>query len=180
MRQSHKTILLWILLILMFVMLWQVFNSSGKGEDKKDFGVLMSELQDPAQRENIKKLTIQPRATGTTAKYIVEYKDDPTKKTVVQGEFSGETSKMIRDTGFTNYAVEGKDESTFWQSVIITWLPMIFLFVIFIFFIYSMVKAFVPRYRYDQLMRLGWKIFLPLSLAMVVITAFVLKLMGWA
>jgi NADH-quinone oxidoreductase subunit H len=38
-----------------------------------------------------------------------------------------------------------------------------------------MVKAIVPRYRYDQLMRLGWKVFLPLSLAMVVIVAGVLQ-----
>ena len=37
------------------------------------------------------------------------------------------------------------------------------------FFLFAMVKAIVPRYRYDQLMRLGWKVFLPLSLAMVVI-----------
>jgi NADH-quinone oxidoreductase subunit H len=37
------------------------------------------------------------------------------------------------------------------------------------FFIFSWVKATVPRYRYDQLMRLGWKIFLPLSLLWVVI-----------
>ena len=45
---------------------------------------------------------------------------------------------------------------------------------------FAMVKAFVPRYRYDQLMRLGWKVFLPLSLAMVVIVAGVLQLTGCA
>ena len=39
------------------------------------------------------------------------------------------------------------------------------------FFMFSMVKAIVPRYRYDQLMRIGWKVFLPLSLAWVVIVA---------
>ena len=40
----------------------------------------------------------------------------------------------------------------------------------------AMVKAIVPRYRYDQLMRLGWKVFLPLSLAAVVIVAAILQL----
>ena len=40
------------------------------------------------------------------------------------------------------------------------------------FFMISMVKALVPRYRYDQLMRIGWKVFLPLSLAWVVLVAF--------
>jgi NADH-quinone oxidoreductase subunit H len=49
-----------------------------------------------------------------------------------------------------------------------------------VFFMFSLVKAFVPRYRYDQLMRLGWKVFLPLSLAMVAIVAGVLQLTGWA
>ena len=44
----------------------------------------------------------------------------------------------------------------------------------------AMVKAMVSRYRYDQLMRLGWKVFLPISLAMVVIVAFVLQITGWA
>ena len=45
---------------------------------------------------------------------------------------------------------------------------------VFVFFMFAMVKAIVPRYRYDQLMRLGWKLFLPLSLAYVVGVAFVL------
>ncbi|MEL6794025.1 MAG: NADH-quinone oxidoreductase subunit H, partial [Pseudomonadota bacterium] len=43
--------------------------------------------------------------------------------------------------------------------------------VAFFFFMFAMVKAIVPRYRYDQLMRLGWKVFLPMSLGWVVIVA---------
>jgi NADH-quinone oxidoreductase subunit H len=43
--------------------------------------------------------------------------------------------------------------------------------IIFLFVLFALVKAIVPRYRYDQLMRLGWKIFLPLSLTWVVLTA---------
>jgi NADH-quinone oxidoreductase subunit H len=45
----------------------------------------------------------------------------------------------------------------------------------FVFFIFSMVKAITPRYRYDQLMRLGWKVFLPFSLVWVVFVAFAAK-----
>jgi NADH-quinone oxidoreductase subunit H len=59
-----------------------------------------------------------------------------------------------------------------------TWVPGVIWFVLkalFIFFGFAMAKAIVPRYRYDQLMRLGWKVFLPLSLAMVVIVAGVLQ-----
>ena len=65
------------------------------------------------------------------------------------------------------------------------WLPPIDLFpfniipsslwfifkILFLFILFALVKATVPRYRYDQLMRLGWKIFLPLSLIWVVLTA---------
>jgi len=43
--------------------------------------------------------------------------------------------------------------------------------ILFLFVLFALVKAIVPRYRYDQLMRLGWKIFLPLSLTWVVLTA---------
>ncbi|MCX5512019.1 NADH-quinone oxidoreductase subunit NuoH [Kaistia algarum] len=64
-----------------------------------------------------------------------------------------------------------------------TWIPGVIWFVLkacAVFFMFSMVKAFVPRYRYDQLMRLGWKVFLPISLFMVVAVATVLQITGWA
>lgn len=64
-----------------------------------------------------------------------------------------------------------------------TWVPGIVWFMLklcFMFFMFAMVKAFVPRYRYDQLMRLGWKVFLPISLASVAIVAGILQVMGWA
>jgi NADH-quinone oxidoreductase subunit H len=64
-----------------------------------------------------------------------------------------------------------------------TWVPGVVWFalkVLFMFFGFAMVKAIVPRYRYDQLMRLGWKVFLPLSLAMVAIVAGVLQYGGFA
>ncbi len=62
-----------------------------------------------------------------------------------------------------------------------TWIPGIFWFLFkarSVVFCFSMVKAFVPRYRYDQLMRLGWKVFLPISLFMVVLVAAVLEFTG--
>ncbi|MEM8648101.1 MAG: NADH-quinone oxidoreductase subunit NuoH, partial [Pseudomonadota bacterium] len=55
-----------------------------------------------------------------------------------------------------------------------TWVPGIFWFLgklCLVFFMFAMVKAMVPRYRYDQLMRLGWKVFLPLSLFYVAAVA---------
>ena len=64
-----------------------------------------------------------------------------------------------------------------------TWVPGVIWFTLkafFLFFLFAMVKAMVPRYRYDQLMRLGWKVFLPLSLGMIVIVAAVLQFGGLA
>ena len=64
-----------------------------------------------------------------------------------------------------------------------TWVPGVIWFVLkalFLFFLFAMAKAIVPRYRYDQLMRLGWKVFLPISIAMVVIVAAVLQFAGLA
>ena len=66
---------------------------------------------------------------------------------------------------------------------VLNWVPGVFWFllkVLLVFFMFAMVKAIVPRYRYDQLMRLGWKVFLPISLFWVALTAGVLVAFGWA
>ncbi len=62
-----------------------------------------------------------------------------------------------------------------------TWVPGIiwfFLKISFLLFIFLWVRATFPRYRYDQLMRLGWKVFLPFTLAWVMITASVIVMLG--
>jgi NADH-quinone oxidoreductase subunit H len=64
-----------------------------------------------------------------------------------------------------------------------TWVPGIVWFIIkvcAVFFMFAMVKTIVPRYRYDQLMRLGWKVLLPTSLAAVVVVAAFLQFGGMA
>jgi NADH-quinone oxidoreductase subunit H len=63
-----------------------------------------------------------------------------------------------------------------------TWIPgpvWFALKIALILFVFIWVRATFPRYRYDQLMRLGWKVFLPFSLVWLVLTAAVLKLTGW-
>ena len=68
------------------------------------------------------------------------------------------------------------------DAVPFTWIPGPIWFVAKVFFLLSLflwVRATFPRYRYDQLMRLGWKIFLPISLAAVVVVAGILQLFGW-
>jgi NADH-quinone oxidoreductase subunit H len=65
-----------------------------------------------------------------------------------------------------------------WPLYYIPGLVWLIVKILFGFFVFSWVKATVPRYRYDQLMRLGWKIFLPLSLAFVVVISGYLMFTG--
>jgi NADH-quinone oxidoreductase subunit H len=95
--------------------------------------------------------------------------------------FLGEYANMILMSAMTTILFLGG-----WLAPVglppFTWVPGVIWFVLKIclcLFFFLWVRATFPRYRYDQLMRLGWKVFLPLSLAWLVITAGALMAFGW-
>src|SRR3546814_16269766 len=93
----------------------------------------------------------------------------------------GEYWNMILMSGMTTVLFLGGWLAPFGVAPF-TWIPGIVWFalkVAFCLFVFLWVRATFPRYRYDQLMRLGWKVFLPLSLVWVVVTAGVLVATGW-
>ena len=95
--------------------------------------------------------------------------------------FLGEYANMILMSGMTTVLFLGG-----WLAPIevapFTWIPGPIWFalkVAAVLFVFLWVRATFPRYRYDQLMRLGWKVFLPISLAAVVVVSGVLMVTGW-
>jgi NADH-quinone oxidoreductase subunit H len=95
--------------------------------------------------------------------------------------FLGEYANMILISGTTTVLFLGG-----WLSPIpfppFTWIPGVFWFLLKVFaclFVFLWVRATLPRYRYDQIMALGWKVFLPISLAYLVVVASALELFGW-
>ncbi|RMH40498.1 MAG: ATP-dependent zinc metalloprotease FtsH [Deltaproteobacteria bacterium] len=132
MRQSHKTILLWFVLVLMFVAVYKLFAETGKQEEEKDFTALMEEVADPERAKQIEKIEIEPRGDNA-AIYIVTYRDRPNVRVIAKGEFFDHTVEAINRAGIPRNIVI-KERSGFWQNLIISWLPILFLFVIFFFF----------------------------------------------
>ena len=95
--------------------------------------------------------------------------------------FLGEYANMILMSGMTSILFLGG-----WLPPLdiapLNWIPGPIWFALkiaLVLFMFIWVRATVPRYRYDQLMRLGWKIFLPFSLLWVILTAGVLVAFGW-
>ncbi|NKD76506.1 NADH-quinone oxidoreductase subunit NuoH [Haematospirillum sp. H1815] len=96
--------------------------------------------------------------------------------------FLGEYANMILMSGMTVTLFLGG-----WlppaDLPIFTWIPgpiWFFIKVVLLLYVFIWARAAFPRYRYDQLMRLGWKVFLPFSLIWLVLTAAVLKMTGWS
>ncbi len=110
------------------------------------------------------------------AGFMVEYSSAPFALF-----FLGEYANMILMSAMTSILFLGG-----WLPPLpiapFTWIPGPIWFALkiaFCLFVYVWVRATMPRYRYDQLMRLGWKVFLPFSLLWVVLTAGVLVTFGW-
>ena len=96
--------------------------------------------------------------------------------------FLGEYANMILMSGMTAVLFLGGWLPPF-DIAPFNWIPGPLWFIgkiVALLFVFVWVRATFPRYRYDQLMRLGWKVFLPLSLFWVVLTAGVLMAFGWA
>jgi NADH-quinone oxidoreductase subunit H len=95
--------------------------------------------------------------------------------------FLGEYANMLLLSGMTAVLFLGG-----WLAPLdiapLTWIPgpiWLALKIALVMFVFIWVRATLPRYRYDQLMRLGWKVFLPASLGWVILTAGVLVSFGW-
>jgi NADH-quinone oxidoreductase subunit H len=95
--------------------------------------------------------------------------------------FLGEYAAMILMSGMVSILFLGGWLPPF-DIAPFNWIPgpiWLFAKIALCLFVFLWVRATMPRYRYDQLMRLGWKVFLPFSLFWVVLTAGVLMATGW-
>ncbi|HSR99707.1 MAG TPA: ATP-dependent zinc metalloprotease FtsH [Kofleriaceae bacterium] len=132
MRQSHKTILIWAILILMFVSIYSMFTDSSSKEKELDVTTFQSQLVNKEDAARIEKITIEPRGHDD-ARYVVQMKNASPAKQVVYAEFPGTLTKDIRDANIP-YSVKSKDESSIWPQVLVWWLPMLLLVGIFFLF----------------------------------------------
>jgi cell division protease FtsH len=132
-RQSHKTILIWAILILMFVSIYSMFTDGGAKERDLDGGAtaFQTDLHDKEKAKDIESIRIEPRGHDD-ARYVITYKSK-TEKAIVNAEFPGEITKQIYAAGI-NYQVKSKDESSIWPQVLVWWLPMLLLVGIFFLF----------------------------------------------
>src|SRR5215813_2528749 len=116
----------------MFVSIYSMFtDSSGKEQviATSDFKAM---LRKPDEVAKIESITIQPRPYDQ-AVYIITYKATGTKS-IVYGDYKDSTIKLIDDSKVPVGPVKAKDDSSIWPQILLSWLPMIFLFGIFFFF----------------------------------------------
>ena len=119
----------------MIVMVYQLFTDKSSG-DKKTVQDLRNLVATPESAQTIAKIVVQPQ-DNDMAKFTVTFVNDAPKMVVV-GPYSGaiESNDILKSIQVhkINMEMDPKEESSFWENMIISWLPMIFLVVIFVFF----------------------------------------------
>ena len=115
-RQSHKTILIWAILILMFVSIYSMFTDSSSKEKELDANAFHTELLNKEDAEKIESIRAEPRGHDD-ARYVITMKNETTKR-VVFAEFPGTITKEIYDAKIP-YSVKSKDESSIWPQVLV-------------------------------------------------------------
>jgi cell division protease FtsH len=132
-RQSHKTILIWAILILMFVSIYSMFTDGGAKEHDLEGGAtaFRQDLLNKDKAKDIQDIRIEPRGHDD-ARYVISYKTKG-EKAIVNAEFPGKLTDNIAEAGIP-YQVKSKDESSIWPQVLVWWLPMLLLVGIFFLF----------------------------------------------
>jgi cell division protease FtsH len=126
-KQSHKTLLLWVLLILMFVAIYHLVSDPDQTQS-----VAFSDFLNDVRNGHVEQVTIRQRDNSAEYKYIVSA-DDTRKKKVSIGIVGEQINKELVDNDVkVEYAAD--DQNGLWTSLLVYWLPMVFLLVIFFFF----------------------------------------------
>jgi cell division protease FtsH len=127
-KQSHKTLLLWVLLIVMFVAIYNLV-----AQDDQPRSVPFSEFVMDVRGSKVDRVDVRPLDNSAEYTYWVKGANDARQKKVSIGILGEEFNKELLDQNIkVKYLPE--DQNGLWTSVLITWLPMIFLLVIFFFF----------------------------------------------
>ena len=133
MKQSHKTLLLWVLLIMMFLAIWQFLSPDGTRATQVAFSDFMAQVQVPDKEHeaHVESVTIKDR------EYTFWVKDPKsnakTKKLTIGPQGSDEITKVLVDNKVA-VSFEKEDTSPFWSGAVVTILPMVFLLVMFYLF----------------------------------------------
>jgi cell division protease FtsH len=127
-KQSHKTLLLWVLLILMFVAIYNLV-----AQDDQPRSVPFSEFVMDVRGSKVDRVDVRPLDNSAEYTYWVKGANDARQKKVSIGILGEEFNKELLEQNIkVKYLPE--DQNGIWTSILITWLPMIFLLVIFFFF----------------------------------------------
>jgi cell division protease FtsH len=130
-RQSHKTILIWAILILMFVSIYSMFTDSSSKEKEVDATTFHQMLLNKDDVAKIEKIQAEERGQHS-ARYVITMKTESTKK-VVYADYPGEVVKEIEATGVP-FTAKPKEDSSVWPQLLVWWLPMLLLVGIFFLF----------------------------------------------